>query len=234
MNKEYYVYVHKRATDGSIFYVGKGSGKRASSRHGRSRKWFAIASKNGWTHHIIAKFSKEECAFSFEVAVIKSIGRDSLANLTDGGDGVSGHEMTNEQKKRASEITKSRWRNQEYRERIERIFRSDSFREKKSAALKESQKRPEVIEKLSASSKKMWADDSLRKKMCLSMSKARGGRPFSNSEGVRFNTHFEALRWLKENGWPKASQGTLWSALSGGRSKAYGYEWKYECETTIS
>ena len=177
MNKEYYVYVHKRATDGSIFYVGKGSGKRASSRHGRSRKWLAIASKNGWTYHIIAKFSKEECAFSFEVAIIKSIGRDSLANLTDGGDGVSGYDMTDEQKKHASEVTKNYWRNQEYRERIEGIFRSDSFREKKSAALKETQKRPEVIERLSASSKKMWGDDALRRKMCLSMSRARGGKP---------------------------------------------------------
>lgn len=234
MNKKYYVYVHKRATDGSIFYVGKGSGARASSRHGRSRKWLAIANKHGWTHHIIAKFSKEECAFSFEVAIIKSIGRDSLANLTDGGDGVSGYDMTDEQKKYASEVTKSYWRNQEYRERIEGIFRSDSFREKKSAALKESQKRPEVIEKLSASSKKMWGDDALRRKMCLSMSRARGGKPFSNSAGVRFDTRSEAVRWLKENGWPKASQGNLSSALNGTRDKAYGYEWKYECETTIS
>ena len=234
MPGRFYVYVHRKQTDGSVFYVGKGSGTRASSRHGRSLKWRAIANKNGWTHHIIANFSKEECAFSFEVAIIKSIGRDSLANLTDGGDGVSGYDMTDEQKKHASEVTKSYWQNPEYRERIEGIFGSDSFRKKKSAALKKSQKRPEVIEKLSASAKKMWGEDALRKKMCLSMSRARGGKPFSNSAGVRFDTHSEAVRWLKENGWPKASQGNLAAALSGSRSKAYGYEWQYECETTIS
>lgn len=44
----FYVYIHRRATDGSAFYVGKGRGKRAW-RWGESRNphWRNIASKNG-------------------------------------------------------------------------------------------------------------------------------------------------------------------------------------------
>lgn len=36
---EFYVYLHRRATDGRVFCVGKGHGKRAWRTEGRNPKW---------------------------------------------------------------------------------------------------------------------------------------------------------------------------------------------------
>lgn len=88
--KPFYVYVHRRATDGRVFYVGKGKGGRVSTNFGRNRYWHHIVRKHGFTHHIVIRFEKEECAFSFEKALIKHYGRENLCNMTDGGDGQSG------------------------------------------------------------------------------------------------------------------------------------------------
>lgn len=86
----YYVYVHRRATDGSIFYVGKGKGKRAESKWGRSSHWHNVVNKNGYICEIIKRFDSEACAFSFEKMLISIHGRNNLVNKTDGGEGVSG------------------------------------------------------------------------------------------------------------------------------------------------
>ncbi len=87
--KPFYVYVHRKATDGTVFYVGKGSFKRAYSFSKRNNYWNNVANKHGVDVQIVARFSKGECAFSFERALIKHYGRDNLCNLTDGGEGAS-------------------------------------------------------------------------------------------------------------------------------------------------
>jgi len=38
MKNDYYVYLHK-TLDGEVFYVGKGTGKRAKSKAYRSKEW---------------------------------------------------------------------------------------------------------------------------------------------------------------------------------------------------
>lgn len=91
MSKEnkFYVYLHRRKTDGSVFYVGKGSGNRHSVVFGRNRHWHNVVSKHGYTSEIVMTFSNEACAFSLEVALIKFYSRKNLVNLTDGGEGSS-------------------------------------------------------------------------------------------------------------------------------------------------
>jgi hypothetical protein len=88
--KKFYVYVHRKSTDGTVFYVVKGSGKRAYSRSDRNSYWDRVVNKHGYTSHIVVSFNNENCAFSFERALIKLYGRENLCNHTDGGDGVSG------------------------------------------------------------------------------------------------------------------------------------------------
>lgn len=99
-DKKYYVYVHRRSTDGTVFYVGKGQGRRAWNSSKRSQYWKNIATKHGRTVGIVMRFDNEVCAFSMECALIKFYGRASLCNLTIGGDGTSGYIMSEKTKEK--------------------------------------------------------------------------------------------------------------------------------------
>ena len=86
----FYVYLHKRKSDGKTFYVGKGSGNRAWSKAGRNKYWLRIARKHGVEVAIVLSGISETCAFSMEIALIEFIGIDNLCNKSTGGDGPSG------------------------------------------------------------------------------------------------------------------------------------------------
>lgn len=102
---DYYVYVHRRKADNEVFYVGKGRGRRAASIHGRSEWWKRVVAKHGGfiTEYVEIGMS-EDCAFDLEVETIKFY-RDNghpLCNLTDGGEGVRGYAITEEDRERSS------------------------------------------------------------------------------------------------------------------------------------
>jgi len=88
-SKSFYVYVHRRASDGRVFYVGKGSGSRSKSTQ-RNQHWKNIVAKHRYTIEIVQNNMLEWWAFELEIELIASYGRDNLANCTDGGDGCSG------------------------------------------------------------------------------------------------------------------------------------------------
>lgn len=90
MENIFYVYIHRKATDGSVFYVGKGSGRRAFWKNGRNKHWHAIVNKYGYEVFLIAQSLTENEAFKIERDTIAYYGRSNLCNYTDGGDGISG------------------------------------------------------------------------------------------------------------------------------------------------
>lgn len=95
--KNYCVYVHKKITDGSIFYVGKSCGhKRANSKSGRSDHWKRIEKKHGRTVHIVLDGLSNDEACELEALLISEIGRDNLVNMTDGGEGTPGRFVSQE------------------------------------------------------------------------------------------------------------------------------------------
>lgn len=102
---DFYVYAHTRATDGSIFYIGKGHGKRAWSKS-RSSYWKNTVAKYGYNVLILLNGLTEEQSFILEKQLILSIGRNSLVNLTDGGEGPSGCIHTEESRRINSESKK--------------------------------------------------------------------------------------------------------------------------------
>lgn len=104
-NAKFYTYAHSRASDGRIFYIGKGCGSRAHSISNRSEYWNRITKKHGLQVQILAWWEKESDAFEHEKLLITSF-RDmgyELCNRTDGGDGPSGLVRSEEWKKRAAE-----------------------------------------------------------------------------------------------------------------------------------
>lgn len=96
MDKNKVVYIHKKATDGTIFYVGIGKPSRAKQKEGRNRYWEKTVAKHGYTIDIVEKNLTWDEACESEIALIELIGRrdlglGSLVNLTDGGEGAYGY-----------------------------------------------------------------------------------------------------------------------------------------------
>lgn len=93
MHKQFYVYIHKKP-DGTPFYVGKGTGKRAYTFHRRTEWHKNIVSKYGKDNIIVEVINciSESQAFDLERVYIKQFKHDGvcLVNLTDGGEGVAG------------------------------------------------------------------------------------------------------------------------------------------------
>ena len=91
MNNDYYVYLYLRE-DGTPYYVGKGRGDRAFKSNGRRMK--RPSDKTKIVFH--SKNLTEDQAFAIEKELIAKYGRKDnntgiLRNLTDGGEGTSGH-----------------------------------------------------------------------------------------------------------------------------------------------
>jgi hypothetical protein len=102
----FYTYIHKRKSDGRVFYVGKGTGYRASLSADRSKHWKNVVDKHGLEIEIVQKWHLEDDALNHEIALIahyKSIGQ-AECNYTHGGDGISGHKHSEETKARISAI----------------------------------------------------------------------------------------------------------------------------------
>jgi hypothetical protein len=108
--QEFYVYTHARP-DGTVFYVGKGTARRAwdFSPSRRTAHHKNITAKYGVDSIRIVVFpaASEQLAFQLERAMIHQMRAAGavLVNLTDGGEGVSGRRMTEVQ---ASALSKGR------------------------------------------------------------------------------------------------------------------------------
>lgn len=93
-DRKFYVYVHRRKSDGRIFYVGKGKKSRPRAKCGRSQFWHSTVAKHGLIIEERLGPVPEACSFTFEKILINAIGLASLCNLSTGGDGgMSGYKF---------------------------------------------------------------------------------------------------------------------------------------------
>ena len=96
--KTHYTYAHAKP-DGTIFYIGKGIGRRAYSKN-RNNYWKRIVAKYGYEVQILAHWDTEKEALNHEVLLIacmKDMGIE-LCNLTEGGEGATGYQHSEEHK----------------------------------------------------------------------------------------------------------------------------------------
>jgi hypothetical protein len=87
----FYIYEHIRPDTGMVFYVGKGSGDRATVKHNRNPYWKNVVNKTkAFSVRKICKTENEELAFLIEQERIDQLKRldIKLTNLTDGGEGA--------------------------------------------------------------------------------------------------------------------------------------------------
>jgi len=106
--RSFFVYLHRRATDGKVFYVGKGTGNRAERLDSRSQHWRCIVARHGFVVEYVVRDVQEWYAFEIERELIAYYGRDSLCNKTDGGEGTAGLVMSAEAKAIRSRIQTGR------------------------------------------------------------------------------------------------------------------------------
>lgn len=104
----FYVYRHQTVDNGRIFYVGKGSGKRAFSRADRNIHWKRIVNKSDFSVDFICKNVDEELAFLVEkeaISLYKKL-NVKLCNMTAGGDGGGSCKPSMETRKKISNSLK--------------------------------------------------------------------------------------------------------------------------------
>lgn len=92
----FYTYAHYKP-EGGLFYIGKGIKNRAYDMKMRNVYWKNVVAKYGNpVVEILANWKTEEEALSHEKLLISSFKEMGikLANLTDGGEGVSGYKHT--------------------------------------------------------------------------------------------------------------------------------------------
>lgn len=97
---QFYTYIHTRSDTNTIFYVGKGKGRRAWLKSDRNNHWHNVVNKAGYSVAVCSYWETEQEALEHEKFLIGCFKEMSyiLTNKTDGGEGTSGYRHTEETK----------------------------------------------------------------------------------------------------------------------------------------
>ena len=112
------VYLHRKKTDNSVFYVGVGNLKRAYCKQ-RPKWWNNVVSKYGYTIEIYKDRLTQDESFQIEIELIEKYGRidlknGQLINRTKGGitvQGVSESILKKRSKSLKSVVRTEEWKN---------------------------------------------------------------------------------------------------------------------------
>jgi len=125
----HYVYIHCRLDNNSIFYIGKGSGNRHSSKQKRNRYWNFVASKYGFYSKILKTFDSESEAFYFEKILLKkAVKKLNLVNHKPGGVGGRGGKLSEGHRKNISIALTRRIRKRSTYEKISNALRGSTYK----------------------------------------------------------------------------------------------------------
>ena len=173
MTLHFYTYIHCRASDGLVFYVGKGAKNRSHSTQNRNKHWHNTVAKHGVVIEVVAYWFSEEAAFDHEkglIAEYRKLGFP-LCNQTDGGEGVSGVVHSAESRAKMSAAQKGKKLSAEHRakvsaaltgRKVDSVTRSKISKAHKTSAAaiaarakitRKSKHSPESIAKMSAAHK---------------------------------------------------------------------------------
>lgn len=252
---DFYVYLHRKATTGEIFYVGKGTGDRAwqSSSGRRGLHWNSVAAKYGFTVEIAAAGLQEWYAHELERELIALYGRRDLGlgpliNLTDGGEGGSGRKLSKEAAERHAAKVRAVTATTEWRKRhaasVKARSASPEWKEKNLVGARKRSENPSWREKLKAPAISRSADPAYRSKLSSALLKASADPEWRRKNtgknrllrakpvvcietGRVFEAGADALEWLRSIGHQKASSPTLSAACKGRKKSAYGHTWRY-------
>jgi len=229
-SKSFYVYVHRRDTDGRVFYVGKGTANRAWQKASkRNEHWKRIVDKHGLIVEIVESGYQDWYSMEREIQLIEFYGFDNLCNQTHGGEGGGSRVWSDESRKKLSDSKKGKpnpgisgdknhMKTQASRDKISALFKGKPHpwalgdknhmkqqKYKDAVGLRyKGKKRPEITGANSKISKPV---------LCI-------------ENGIIFPSGADAARWLNENGCLSAVPSNISSACSGKLKSAYKFTWK--------
>jgi hypothetical protein len=156
---EFYVYLHRRATTGEIFYVGKGSNKRAWTAQGRNRHWQNIAAKEKLSRSVAKAWTDPSVKERMSVAIraAKSTPQSKARQAELNREAWS----RGERRARMAAMSKAMWADPRKKEEIRQSLKdaqTAGVRLKKSASRKAFLASPESRRKCTVSGKK-WSGE---------------------------------------------------------------------------
>lgn len=206
LEARFYVYGHFRLDPKELFYIGKGTSKRAFTNAGRNKYWKQIDKKYGTYIIIFENELTEDFAYQLEYKLITYF--RPKANFSDGGrHASSGRKKTLKEKRRIAKSLKGRKRPLEFKKRLSLIMKEYY---KINAP-------PQIGRKASEETKRKIGEKSR-------------GRKHPNSKKIKcietgkiFRDSVDAAKWAK--GYPshiiRCCKGDKYSITSA------GYHWKY-------
>jgi len=217
----FYVYIHRRATDASVFYIGKGSFRRGWDKFPRSDWGISIAKKNGVLVEVYKSGMSEDCANTLERILIAKHRyiEDRICNMSGGGEGSSGCASVNRKKVYcsngmdfASTVEASLWVSRELG-----IYTCFSA----IAAC--------ASGRIYSSYGFTWSYEGQPSDYIEPSSRRRAhfSKPIFCSNGMIFESLTKSVQWLQSNGKPNANIGKVSVAARNSHRTAYGYSWSY-------
>jgi hypothetical protein len=252
---DFFVYIHRRASNGKAFYVGKGTRYRHKSKWNRSQHWHNIVNKHGYTIEIVQAGMQEWWAFELERELILKYQAEGLCNRTEGGEGASGCVASDETKQKHRERRWSpEWR-QNLSQKAKERFSNPEFKLQYIERQRQVMNRPEVKAKLSAAMIKHFSDPEARNRTRLlslkqfsdpkaveiakAIALARFDSPEKRAKHAQakavvclannlvFGTTTLAAEWVSSWRGTKADNSQIAKACRGVIPTAYGLRWKY-------
>lgn len=233
----FYTYAHYKP-DNSVFYIGKGHGRRAWSNKNRNQHWCNVVAKHGEPKvEVLAQWATEEEAFEHEKFLIwcfRDTGQ-SMANITDGGEGPVGYRHTKEtkaklslhhkwlhnlpeQKAKNSARNKLKMQDPVHKEKVRAgalayMAKPENRERSRQAALVQTSKPEFKARQRALALARMQKPEYrfLMAKPCLCV-----------ETGQIFQSQAEAAKWVGVHARPQ----TICRAISGQRKTAYGYHWQ--------
>lgn len=178
-----YVYIHRRASDLKVFYVGKGTRERAWDQHGRNLYWRRVAAKHGVVVEIVVDGLDGRAALDSEIETIAKYAAEGakLVNMTGGGEGAlffsaetrakigaahRGKPKSEETRRKISESNRGQKRSEEAKAKMRgRIYSEETRRKMSESRRNSAPPTQETREKLAVSTARRWEDPEYRAKM---------------------------------------------------------------------
>ena len=214
MSNNYYVYLHTFSNGKK--YVGKGKDSRSTDFRNRSTYWKRVFCKYGEPEiKVVADNLSEAEAFELEEFVIAEMIdsgyklKDTLINLSLGGEGASGHVHSEEGRKLIGEASKRNWSDPEYREKSINAMKiaqtADKVKKRKSDILKTRWEDEETRQKFIVAIENMWKDpvhvENMRSRMAgRNNPSARLANIYNYKTGELVAEGVVSAEWARQNG----------------------------------